>query len=63
MALKYNDVLKVKQLMSSDDFSLVSDQDKSSINLKVRLAALELYEIKQAMENDRMKKFATMGAK
>lgn len=63
MALKYNDVLKVKQLMSSDDFSLVSDQDKSSINLKVRLAALELYEIKQAMENDRMKKLATTGAK
>ena len=64
MALKYNNVLKVKQLMGSEDFLLVSDQDKSSINLESRLAALELYEIKQAMEKEKMaKKIAMTGAK
>lgn len=63
MALKYNNVLKVKQLMSEDDFLLVSEQDKNSINLKSRLAALELYEIKQAMEKEKMEQLAKQGAK
>jgi hypothetical protein len=56
MALKYNNVLKVKQLMNDDDFLLVSEKDKNSINLKSRLAAMELYEIKRAMENEKLKK-------
>jgi hypothetical protein len=63
MALKYNDVMKVKQLMNDDDFLLLTDKDKSSINLKPRLAALELYEIKTAMEKEKMKKLEMEGAK
>ena len=62
MALKYNDVMKVKQLMNDDDFLLLTDKDKSSINLKSRLAALELYEIKTAMEKEKMKKLEMEGA-
>jgi len=62
MALKYNDVMKVKQLMNDDDFLLLTDKDKSSINLKPRLAALELYEIKTAMEKEKMKKLEMEGA-
>jgi hypothetical protein len=62
MALKYNDVMKVKQLMNDDDFLLLTDKDKSSINLESRLAALELYEIKTAMEKEKMKKLEMEGA-
>jgi hypothetical protein len=56
MALKYNNVLKVKQLMSEDDFLLVTEEDKKKINLKARLAMLEVYEIKQAMEKEKINK-------
>jgi hypothetical protein len=56
MALKYNNVIKVKQLMNDDDFILLSDEDKNSINLKTRLAAMELYELKQSMEKEKMNK-------
>jgi len=62
MALKYNDVMKVKQLMNDDDFLLLTEKDKSSINLESRLAALELYEIKAAMEKEKMKKLEMEGA-
>lgn len=62
MALKYNDVMKVKQLMNDDDFLLLTDKDKESINLKPRLAALELYEIRTAMEKEKMKKLEMEGA-
>jgi hypothetical protein len=56
MALKYNNVLKVKQLMDDDDFKLLTEEDKKSINLKARLAMLEVYEIKQAMEKEKINK-------
>jgi hypothetical protein len=56
MALKYNNVLKVKQLMSEDDFLLLSEEDKNKIDLKVRLATLEVYEIKLLMEKEEMDK-------
>ena len=56
MALKYNNVLKVKQLMNDEDFLLLSDKDKISINLNSRLASLELYEIKQAIEKEKVNK-------
>lgn len=56
MALKYNKVVQVKQLMDDDDFLLLSEDDKSKLNLKIRLAKLELYELKQAMEKDRLNK-------
>ena len=56
MALKYNKVVQVKQLMDDDDFLLLSENDKSKLNLKVRLARLELYELKQTMEKDRLNK-------
>lgn len=56
MALKYNNVLKVKQLMDEDDFLLLTEDDKKKINLKVRLARMEVYEIKQAMEREKMNK-------
>ena len=56
MALKYNNVLKVKQLMDEDDFLLMTEEDKKKINLKARLAMLEVYEIKQAMEKEKINK-------
>lgn len=56
MALKYNKVIQVKQLMDDDDFLLLSEDDKSKLNLKIRLAKLELYELKQTMEKDRLNK-------
>ena len=56
MALKYNKVVQVKQLMDDDDFLLLSEDDKSKLNLKIRLAKLELYELKQTMEKDRLNK-------
>jgi len=56
MALKYNNVLKVKQLMDDDDYDLLTEEDKKSINLKARLAMLEVYEIKQAMEKEKFNK-------
>jgi len=56
MALKYNNVLKVKQLMDEDDFDLLTEEDKKSINLKTRLAMLEVYEIRQAMEKEKINK-------
>ena len=56
MALKYNNVLKVKQLMSEDDFLLLSEEDKNKIDLKARLATLEVYEIKSLMEKEEMDK-------
>ena len=56
MALKYNKVVQVKQLMDNDDFLLLSEDDKSKLNLKIRLAKLELYELKQTMEKDRLNK-------
>jgi len=56
MALKYNNVLKVKQIMSEDDFLLLTEEDKKKINLKTRLAMLEIYEIKQAMEKEKINK-------
>jgi hypothetical protein len=56
MALKYNKVVQVKQLMDDDDFLLLSQDDKSKLNLKIRLAKLELYELKQTMEKDRLNK-------
>lgn len=56
MALKYNNVLKVKQLMSEDDFLLLSEEDKNKIDLNARLATLEVYEIKSLMEKEEMDK-------
>ena len=56
MALKYNNVLKVKQLMSEDDFLLLSEEDKNKIDLKSRLTMLEVYEIKSLMEKEEMDK-------
>jgi hypothetical protein len=56
MALRYNNVLKVKQIMSEDDFLLLTEEDKKEINLKTRLAMLEIYEIKQAMEKEKINK-------
>ena len=56
MALKYNKVVQVKQLMDDDDFLLLSEDDKNKLNLKIRLAKLELYELKQTMEKDRLNK-------
>jgi len=56
MALKYNNVLNVKQLMSEDDFLLITEEDKKKINLKARLAMLEVYEIKQAMKKEKINK-------
>jgi hypothetical protein len=56
MALRYNNVLKVKQIMSEDDFLLLTEEDKKKINLKTRLAMLEIYEIKQAMEKEKINK-------
>ena len=56
MALKYNKVVQVKQLMDDDDFLLLSEDDKSKLNLKMRLAKLEFYELKQTMEKDRLNK-------
>ena len=56
MALKYNKVVQVKQLMDDDDFLLLSEDDKSKLNLKIRLAKLELYELKQTMDKDRLNK-------
>ena len=56
MALKYNNVLKVKELMSEDDFLLLSEEDKNKIDLKARLATLEVYEIKLLMEKEEMDK-------
>ena len=56
MALKYNKVVQVKQLMDNDDFLLLSEDDKSKLNLKIRLAKLELYELKQTMEKDGLNK-------
>ena len=56
MALRYNNVLKVKQIMCEDDFLLLTEEDKKKINLKTRLAMLEIYEIKQAMEKEKIYK-------
>ena len=54
MALKYNNVLKVKQLMNEEDFLLLYEEDKKKINLKTRLAMLEIQEIRQAMEKEKI---------
>lgn len=63
MALKYNNVLTVKQIMSEEDFLLLSDKDKEEIDLKVRLAMLEVYEIKQHMEKEEMNKLMLLRMK
>lgn len=63
MALKYNNVLTVKRIMSEEDFLLLSDTDKEKIDLKVRLATLEVYEIKQQMEKEEMNKLMLLRMK
>lgn len=63
MALKYNNVLTVKRIMSEEDFLLLSDKDKEKIDLKVRLATLEVYEIKQQMEKEEMNKLTLLRVK